>query len=108
MKVIDHQTTGKQKFIIGKGRKKDTTLSVFEDEKTNHYDKNVNNTYLKNNVDIKVKPKNKSVSQPKSVKKVNKHLVSIKQIVLRNRNNGCLDKKDIIGKLDEIKKICMN
>ena len=117
--VIDHQVTGKSKMIRGRGRKKETPLSEFEDVKTNAYDNRVDGKYLKDNIDAKDIEKNNSKiakkDKPKSKLnkkftkgkgKVNKHLSAIKQIILSN--NGCLDKKDIIDKLDEIKKICMN
>ena len=112
-KVIDHQVTGKSKMIRGRGRKKETPLSEFEDVKTNAYDNRVDDKYFQGDIDPKIIEKNnskisKKTKKPKSVKKVNKYLASVKQIVLSSKRNGHLDEKDIIDKLDEIKKICMN
>ncbi len=112
-KVIDHQITGKPKMIKGSGRNKETHLSEFENTKTRGYDKYVDDKYFQGDIDPKIiEKKNSKISKktkkPKSVKKVNKYLASVKQIVLSSKGNGHLDEKDIIDKLDEIKKICMN
>ena len=37
VKIVDHQQTGKRKFISGPGRRKDTPLEIFDNKKMGSY-----------------------------------------------------------------------
>ena len=55
-KIIDHIQTGKRKFIIGPGRKKDVSLNHFEDGK-NSYDREADNILFNKELNNPIKVK---------------------------------------------------
>ena len=110
VKIVDHQISGKQKYIIGKGRKGDIPLEAFDGPKNRN--EKITDEFLKT---VKPKPTNltpKTLGKIKNkIQKLNKNVSNIKSAVNYLAKNNIInnyDKQDILSKLDEISKKCMS